>query len=339
VVNNYATGNVKGSGGYVGGFGGIVRVNKNSNNYAIGNVEGGGNYVGGFAGDLSGGTSRNNYATGNVEGGGGMVGGFVGYGGNISESYATGTVYGKGNYVGGFAGISYQINNSYATGDVTGSGDSIGGFVGLSQGVINSYSTGKVKGKSKVGGLVGYKSNSTTVTSSYYDIETSGQIDINKGEPRSTSQMKYKSTYSRWDFDEIWSIDKDINKGYPFLKFSISSSSTDGGSSSSNSSGGSSSSTVENSSSSTDNVSSSSSEATLKIANAISLSNLPPNTKVEVYNLQGKRIYSAYPENNHPADVRQRESSVGASQILRIGVQTKGIYIVKIGNKFSIFPL
>jgi hypothetical protein len=48
--------------------------------------------------------------------------------------------------------------------------------------------------------------------------------------------------------------------------------------------------------------------------NTIILENLPAGTKIEVYNLQGKRIYSAYPEN---------------PKILRIGVQTKGIYIIK----------
>ena len=57
-----------------------------------------------------------------------------------------------------------------------------------------------------------------------------------------------------------------------------------------------------------------STEATPIIGNTIILENLPSNTKIEVYNLQGKRIYSGYSEN---------------SKILRIGVQTKGIYIVK----------
>jgi len=50
---------------------------------------------------------------------------------------------------------------------------------------------------------------------------------------------------------------------------------------------------------------------------AIFVQNPPLNTKIELYNLQGKRIYSAYPEN---------------PSILRIGVQT-GIYIVKIGTQ------
>ena len=51
------------------------------------------------------------------------------------------------------------------------------------------------------------------------------------------------------------------------------------------------------------------------VGNYILLENLPSNAKVEVYNLQGKRIYSAHPEN---------------PQILTIKVQTKGMYIVKI---------
>jgi len=51
--------------------------------------------------------------------------------------------------------------------------------------------------------------------------------------------------------------------------------------------------------------------------NAIELSNLPLNAKVDVYNLQGKQIYSTHSEN---------------SQILRIPVQT-GMYIVKIGTQ------
>jgi len=68
-------------------------------------------------------------------------------------------------------------------------------------------------------------------------------------------------------------------------------------------------------------------------ANAITLENLPKNTKVQVYTLQGKQIHSANSGNNHPADVRQRESSGEASQILKIQVQTKGIYVVKINNQ------
>jgi hypothetical protein len=52
--------------------------------------------------------------------------------------------------------------------------------------------------------------------------------------------------------------------------------------------------------------------------NTIVLENLPRNAKVQIYSLQGKQIYSAHSDN---------------SQILRIVVQTKGMYIVKAGNQ------
>jgi len=52
-------------------------------------------------------------------------------------------------------------------------------------------------------------------------------------------------------------------------------------------------------------------------SNAIVLENMPKNAKVEAYNLQGKLIYSTNSQN---------------SQILRIPIQTKGMYIVKVSN-------
>jgi len=58
------------------------------------------------------------------------------------------------------------------------------------------------------------------------------------------------------------------------------------------------------------------------MGNVIVLENLPKNTKVKIYNLQGKQIHSSHSEN---------------FQILRIPVQTKGIYVVKVkfGNQGS----
>jgi len=343
IINSYSTGDEVKGGSQVGGLVGYIGSYDDypstiSNSYATRYVSGTNMNIGGLVGQAINTSISDSYATGTVAGlehVGGLVGDFY-ENGTINNSYAEGDVTGSGDDVGGLVGLLRdKINNSYATGNVTGEKSNVGGLVGRSSGKIsNSYSTGKVKGKSKVGGFLGafaMNASSKDITYSYYDIETSGQIDIGKGEPRSTSQMKYKSTYSRWDFNEIWGIDKNINNGYPHLKFNISSSSADGGSSSSSSSNGSSSSGI----SSGTGESSSSSETTTKSTqhpNTILLSNLPPNTKIEVYNLKGKRIYSAYPENNHPADVRQRESSVGASQILAIGVQTKGVYIVKIKN-------
>ena len=54
------------------------------------------------------------------------------------------------------------------------------------------------------------------------------------------------------------------------------------------------------------------------IGSVIVLENLPNNTKVDVYNLKGKQIYSTNSEN---------------SKILKILVQTKGMYVVKAANQ------
>ena len=53
------------------------------------------------------------------------------------------------------------------------------------------------------------------------------------------------------------------------------------------------------------------------MGNTILLSNLPSNARVEVYNIQGKRIHSAHT----------------TTQTLQIQVQTKGVYVVKAGNQ------
>jgi len=58
--------------------------------------------------------------------------------------------------------------------------------------------------------------------------------------------------------------------------------------------------------------------------NAIVLENLPKNTKINVYNLQGKRINLANSEN---------------SKILIIPVQTKGMYIVRVGKETLRIPV
>ena len=52
--------------------------------------------------------------------------------------------------------------------------------------------------------------------------------------------------------------------------------------------------------------------------NAIVLQNLPKGKNVQIYNLKGEQTYFANSEN---------------SQILRIPVQTKGMYIVKVNHE------
>jgi hypothetical protein len=57
-----------------------------------------------------------------------------------------------------------------------------------------------------------------TVTASFWDIDTSGQLTSAGGTGKTTAEMKTKSTFTDagWDFVEIWDIGE--NQTYPFLR-------------------------------------------------------------------------------------------------------------------------
>jgi hypothetical protein len=214
--------------------GGLVGKNEGtvSNSYSTCNVIGDLN-VGGLVGksDNSEGAVTNSYATGNVTGND-NVGGLVGWNreGTVSNSYATGRVTGSDS-VGGLVGKNSDTSsNSYATGRVTGS-DNVGGLVGRNDNtgsVTDSYSTSSVTGDLHVGGLIGR--NQGTVTSSFWDTETSGQGSSDGGTPKTPAQMKDFDTFdgAGWDIttvvdsstrnaDYIWNIVDDVT--YPFLSW------------------------------------------------------------------------------------------------------------------------
>ena len=147
------------------------------------------------------------------------VGGLTGSNyGAITNSYVTGRVSGDLR-IGGLVGWnsnSGAITNSYATASVTGS-DYVGGLVGVNSGAItNSYATGRVTGYYLVGGLIGYNEGGT-ITSSYWDTETSGQSTSDGGTGKTTVEMQTLSTFVRagWDFGTpIWVY---YTNGYPRL--------------------------------------------------------------------------------------------------------------------------
>lgn len=135
-----------------------------------------------------------------------------------------------------FGGSSANINNSYSRSSLTITYNiynqgSMGGFLGndYSSGAkSNLYSTGAitmVSGSfpSNTGGLSG--GAYTSITSSYWDTESSGRATSNGGAGvvgKTTAQMKTQETYTGWDFDTIWGIDgtNTINNGYPYLRWS-----------------------------------------------------------------------------------------------------------------------
>ena len=157
----------------------------------------------------------------------------------VSSTYATGSVSGL-NYTGGLVGEnnSGTIFGSYASGSVSGP-SGIGGLVGrnYSGTVSNSYATGSVScDNSLVGGLVGTNESSSTVSDSFYDLNTTGMDDEDKGTAKTTAEMKTLATFTdtstnghdaAWDFvgdpnddassDDIWDLGTSINNGYPYL--------------------------------------------------------------------------------------------------------------------------
>jgi hypothetical protein len=236
ITNSYFTGEVSGRvrvGGLVGRYssGSII------NSYSTGTVIGGIDMV---------------VLLSVNEGVGGLVG-VINGSVTIEKSYSTATVTGAA-YVGGLVGSNFlgAIRNSYATGTVSstatdrvgfsGEGD-VGGLVGVSAGgamyghppstIRNSYATGTVNksgspGTSNgqpiwMGGLLG-NARGVEITDSYWNTETSGhtsnQIASIAGEGRTTAEMTTQTTFTDWDFGEVWAIDPTgiINNGYPYLR-------------------------------------------------------------------------------------------------------------------------
>jgi hypothetical protein len=215
ISNCYFKGSVSGNNN-VGGFVGENFYGSISDCFSMGSVSGK-TWIGGFAGQnwYDDSTITNCYATGSVSGDG-EVGGFAGdneY--MITSCYATGNVSGNSD-VGGFAGENSDvISNCYAMGNVSGD-NRVGGFVGENNAdstITNCYATGSVSGNSNVGGFAG--SNLDTITSCYWDKDTSGMATSDGGVGKTTAEMKKQATFTGWDFTNIWSIVEDVT--YPDL--------------------------------------------------------------------------------------------------------------------------
>ncbi len=184
------------------------------------------NGLGGIAGrNETGAVITNCSSTGTIAGNT-WCGGLVGWNnGTINRSYSSGSVNGNQNSIGGLVGQNQaSINNCYSHANVSGA-SFIGGLVGnqgSSGSITNSYSTGTVSGGQK-GGLLG--SSGGSVTSSYWDTQTSGIATSYGGTGKTTAQMKTQSTYTGWDFtiettngtNDYWNLSPDENNGYPDL--------------------------------------------------------------------------------------------------------------------------
>jgi hypothetical protein len=226
--NCYSTGSVTGADKYVGGLCGYNKGSWGptlSGCHSTGNVKGV-SYVGGLCGGNGSDTTiRDCYSTGSVSGNE-AVGGLCGDNrGSVETSYATGNVTGTGDYIGGLCGYSrgswdeVSISNCYSRGSVTGVG-AVGGLCGriTDCAISNCYSTGSVTGVSDVGGLCGYSGGYRpgTVSSSFWDVNSSGISTSDGGVGADTSLMQrmYLYSFNGWA-GQTWTIDD--GNDYPHL--------------------------------------------------------------------------------------------------------------------------
>jgi len=221
IINCHIKGEVMG----IRGIGGITGEHGNFVNCSfMGMVQGEGIYIGGLTG--AGGYIEDSYTSCTVIGDS-NVGGLTGRNGLndlIIRSYATGIVMGN-EYVGGLAGINYGgIIDSYSNATVIGEASYIGGLIGLNHIYAeNCYATGPVSGLNYVGGLIGHSLVEPyigwpLVLESYYDLETTGYISpfMNTGDPKTTVEMMTPSTFTNWDFENVWFMVP--GKSYPVLR-------------------------------------------------------------------------------------------------------------------------
>lgn len=140
---------------------------------------------------------------------------------------------------GGLVGCNENgvTQDCFARGNVSG-GDRVGGLAGCTIGgsIFRSYATGTVtrgitpgNWEGGIGGLVGRTSGSlppglggTNSTGScedcFWDTETSFISTSPGGTGKTTSEMTTQSTFTNWDFTNVWGINSLINDGYPYLR-------------------------------------------------------------------------------------------------------------------------
>ena len=234
ITNCYVrNGNVLGN-SWVGGLAGRTFVNIITDCYIYADVSGF-DKIGGLVGENYAGIIKNCSSVSTVNGVA-KVGGLVGLNeflmeqGLIIPGYITGCcAEGKieGMFcIGGLVGDNLaRVTDSYATAEVIGS-NRIGGLVGhnylwtgtiVPPAVSYCYAVGSVSGSDNVGGLVGVNEGGT-VTNSFWDIQTSGQITSAGGTGKATTEMQMEGTFTGagWDFTRpIWTIDEGVD--YPRL--------------------------------------------------------------------------------------------------------------------------
>lgn len=199
----------------------------NGNGYKINNltINSDSSFVGLFTRVLNEGTVKNlGLQNVNIESSGFDVGGICGYlTGTIQNCFVTGQIKGNraGGLVGRTGGTNSIIENCFTDCQVQGE-NYIGGFVGsaTSTKFYKNYSISTVSGSNSVGGFYGSSNTNASLrpsyVSNYFDYDRAGTTNYTTTGvfAKSTSQMQQQSTYSDWDFNDVWTINND----YPSLR-------------------------------------------------------------------------------------------------------------------------
>jgi len=187
-------------------------------------------FVGGMIGNMaSGSVISDSYSSGGEVQSfdGGVTGGLVGWANQatITTSYSSGidvsAVNAPANNVGGLVGYAEHasISNSYAINTVSGT-NNVGGLTGGSQGgsVSTSYSASVATGPASAGGLVGFIFSGTSISSSYFNSDSTPDNGIGAG--LTTAQMLQRSSFFGFDFDTTWVVIPD-GISFPKLQSSV----------------------------------------------------------------------------------------------------------------------
>lgn len=138
-------------------------------------------------------------------------------GGVIENCLSSGSISGS-TQLGGICGFNQGgiIRNCYNDAKVTGTGTSrIGSIAGRNTGSITKcYNIGEIKGGTGYtsGGICGEGSG---ITDCFWNKETSIATTSSGGTGKTTAEMKLKSTYTNWDFNNIWYSD---DNSYPVIR-------------------------------------------------------------------------------------------------------------------------
>ena len=148
----------------------------------------------------------------------GMLAGSLGNGITVSQCYTQGTIYMPSDYDAANAllgGSPSSLSNSYGRVDIYQKGNSANvGYFTAPADMTNCYNAGKVRD-----GIWGYGLQAD-LSSFYFDNELvvgEGYSKVTE-RGRTTAEMKQKTTYEGWDFENVWGVSASINDGYPYLR-------------------------------------------------------------------------------------------------------------------------